>query len=599
MSKLEFKDITVKNFMSFGNVETTIDYKTGINLVTGKIEGSNGKNGVGKSCLLSDAISFALYGKILRGSKVTKDLIVNKFNKKDCVVSLRLNIDNEPYTIIRSIKPTELKVYFGDSQEEMKFDSMAHTQEWLEKKLGISYLCFNNIMVLNVASSVPFLDMEAAKKREVIENVLQLNSYSKMANMAKDFYLDLKTNIKVYDTEYKSALRDLETAKGTQDKLLKEQSEFDNRKKVSMDKIKNQIESTTKELEETKSKIVNKDYNEKINELQGTRDKLISEINNCQNKINLSKSELDNSNAAIKRLDEKPYCPTCHTPTDNPLIVDFLNSLKEKVSKNTLIIEEQNKLKESNKTKVTKIEETINKAKSIITEQIRLKQRVGILTSQLESLNKELTTEKSREFSIKVISNDDIKLLEEKVKQKEKILDTANTDFKHYEVIRNILGEEGLRKFVVSKILPLFNTKLNEYLKILGSEYTIAFNLNLEEKIMNCIKEERPYSSFSSGEKKRIDLSILLSLMDISRLQNSVDTNILVLDEVLDTSMCSDGVENFLEHLKEGFRKAYPEKCVYVISHRKEISNDVFDRKISLIKKHGFTEIESIIDLSK
>jgi DNA repair exonuclease SbcCD ATPase subunit len=599
MAKLEFKDITVKNFLSFGNVETTLDYKSGLNLVTGKTEGSNSRNGSGKSCFFSDAISFVLYGKVMRGAKVTKDLIVNKFNKKDCVVKLNLVIDGEPYKVIRSIKPTELKVYFGESQEEMKFDSMAHTQEWLEKKLGVSHLCFNNIMILNVASSVPYLDMDSAKKREVIENVLQLNSYSKMSEMAKKIYLDLKTNIKVYDSEYKSALRELEVIKENQTKLLSEQSDFESRKKVAISRIKNQIESTAKELEETKCKISEKDYNEKLNEFQVTRDKLITDSNNCQNKINLSKSDLDNSNAAIKRLAEKPFCPTCHTPTDNPLIVDFLNSLKEKVTKSTAIIDEQSKLKESNRVKIVKIEENISKAKTIINDQIRIKQRIGILTSQLQSLNKEFDTEHKREFSVKISSNENISVLEDQVKRKEKTLDTANTDFKHYEVIRNILGEEGLRKFVVSKILPLFNTKLNEYLKILGSEYTVAFNLNLEEKIMNCIKEERPYSSFSSGEKKRIDLSILLSLMDISRLQNSVDTNILVLDEVLDTSMCSDGVENFLEHLKEGFQKAYPDKCVYVISHRKEISNDVFNRKISIIKRKGFSEIESITEFTQ
>jgi DNA repair exonuclease SbcCD ATPase subunit len=198
-----------------------------------------------------------------------------------------------------------------------------------------------------------------------------------------------------------------------------------------------------------------------------------------------------------------------------------------------------------------------------------------------------------------VISDDDIKKYSEKYDDVSKLYKDASKSFQFNSLLRKILGEEGIRKFVVSKVLPYFNSKINGYLKIMGSDLSLRFDSNLDEQIITRNREERRYGSFSAGEKKRIDISVLLSLMDLAKLQNSVDTNILILDEVLDTAMDNEGIENFLNYLKSGFKSSYPDKSVYIITHRNTISDDFYDTMIKLTKKDGFTSIDNIIDLRK
>jgi DNA repair exonuclease SbcCD ATPase subunit len=181
------------------------------------------------------------------------------------------------------------------------------------------------------------------------------------------------------------------------------------------------------------------------------------------------------------------------------------------------------------------------------------------------------------------------------VKQAEDKFNLAQKDFKYNKFIRGLLGEDGVRKYVTMKVLPILNRKVNHYLSVLGSDYNITFDNELKEKLVARNKDIRSYSSFSGGEKKRIDLALLLALMDVSKERNSIDTNILVLDEILDTSLDTVGAESFLEHLKNGFKSTCPDKCIYIISHKKELGEETFDSIIHLVKKNGFTSIDKVI----
>jgi DNA repair exonuclease SbcCD ATPase subunit len=598
MAKIEFIDVSIKNFMSFGNAEVTFDYLKGINVVTGKVENSSSRNGVGKSTLLVDSLSFALYGKVLRGGKVVLGEMINKINKKDCVVTTRLRIDGELIKVVRSIKPNDLKIYVGEQQELKKFDANGRNQEWLEKKLGVNHTCFNNIIILNVNSSVPFLDMEAQKKREVIENILSSAIYGRMAVLAKDRHLDLKTALKQEEVAFQLINKQYETSKVTLAKHQETINQLQVEKDANLSKLNGELEKLKNKLENLKKSLVDKNHDSEKVELEKSIKGFELTINDLRSSIKIHQNDITKAKEALSHIENVPHCPTCHTPSDNPYIQSYITTLRKEVSDKE---ENINVAKKQGAALVKGKEETENKLKSIkeeIENQNKVKEEIRIANLNITHKEAEIKKEQDRKIQHGGVSQEEVNELEQKVKEHQVKLDTVSKEFQHYEVVRQILSEEGLRKFVVSRILPILNSKVNEYLKIMGSEYTLVFNMNLEEKILSRNREERPYNSFSSGEKKRLDLSVLLALMDISRMQNSVETNLLVLDEVLDTSMDSDGVENFLEFLKTGFKKAYPDKCIYIITHRKEIAGESFDRLINLVKKNNFTEIASIVDMT-
>jgi len=287
------------------------------------------------------------------------------------------------------------------------------------------------------------------------------------------------------------------------------------------------------------------------------------------------------------------HCPTCHTPTDNPIIQKYIIETKDNIAK---LGEQEKELKE----KIERADNIFNAMSKKIEEtnknyddQKDFKRQIAILESNLSTKVESLAIEEGRSFSVtSVISENDLLKYKNKFEETTISFETATKSYNYNYLLRRILGEDGVRKFVLSKILPFFNSKINQYLKIMGSDLTLVFNANLDAHIHTRNREERSYGGFSAGEKKRIDISVLMSLMDLAKLQNSVDTNILVLDEVLDTAM-----ENFLTYLKDGFKVMYPDKAVYIITHRNTLSDDFYDKMIMLQKKDGFTTVDSIIDL--
>jgi DNA repair exonuclease SbcCD ATPase subunit len=594
--KIIFERVRIKNFLSFGNNETIFDYQKGINVVTGIIEGSTKRNGVGKSTLLVDSLSFALYGRPLRGdAHINKENLINDVNGRECSVSVDFRIDKDEYTVTRTIKPNGLTIKHNG--QDVKFDSMKNTQEWLINKIGISHTCFSNILVLNVNSSQPFLAMDAALKREVIEDVLSLNIYGRMAESAKNIHLASKGDKSIVETELKSYLKQLQVADESLKSLKEKQDKFDEEKRNHCEDIENDIKTL-----QTKFDSIVIDETDYASQLQAAK----TSLTNIDSKILLLvkkeaeyKKDMKNASDMLKNLEHETSCPTCRTVlADSPLAQKFMQECRDTVEtcRNNLndIASKKEAGQKARQAKTDDISSLEEKIKSITS----LKNRRDIIQSQIDSKKMELSKEQSRTLDLgSVISEDKYQEYKNAVKKAEtKMTDSINT-FEYSKLIRNMLGEDGVRKFVLSKIMPFFNTKINHYLKIMGSDYSLVFDNNLVEKVITRTREVRDYNNFSSGEKKRIDLSILLALMDIAKVQNSVDTNILVLDEVLDTSMDNEGVESFLFFLKNGFKQLYGDKCIYIITHRSDISADNFDRIVALKKTKNFTIIDKIVEM--
>lgn len=588
--RINFKKVSVKNFLSFGNQETIFEYNKGIHAVTGHVEPGFKRNGVGKSSLLADSITFALYNKPIR--KINKDKMVNTANKKGCTVEVEFTIKNKEYKIVRGVSPTFLKIWEND--KEIEFDSMHNTQKWLENIIGISFNAFTNMIVLNVNHSKPFLEMTPQEKRPVLEDLLSLSIYGRMSKMAKDIHLTSRTEIKALESEIRKDLESLELSKKRRLSIEEETKKFEEEKNERLANLRSNLKKQQKEKSLLENNLENLDFSkleELKTKLKETKEKL-NKLNNKKYEYNKDKKDLE---VALSQLEHSPHCPTCKTPTDNPIVKKFIQETRENLqSLISSIQKNEEKIQRGNITK-EKLDKSISKLNKLKEKYQEITSKINNIDSKIENINESIEVESSRILNLSdIISEDYIKNKEEEIKLTEDKFKTANEKFKYFNKIRDLLGEEGIRKYIIKKVLPFLNKKVNHYLNILGSDYTIIFDSELNEKLIARNRDERPYASFSGGEKRRIDLALLLALMDVAKSQNSADTNILIMDEILDTSMDSDGVESFMEHLNESFKTLYPDKCIYIITHRKEIGEEHFDTIVNLVKKNGFTTIHNI-----
>lgn len=597
--KIFFRNVTVRNFLSFGEETTLFNYNTGIHVVTGEVRPGDKRNGAGKSTLLVDSIIFAIYGKTMR--KIKQGSIINKINGKKCVVSCEFDIGKKCYKIERGIKPSYLKVWERDDHDfsdenQKEFDSKKNTQkEWIDNKINISYESFINMIVMNINHSTPFLEMDLAKKRPVLVDLVNLGIYSKMSEVAKKEHLNANGNVKALTGSLKTRIDSYKINKQKRESLLKEADKFDHEKQERITELTSKLEVAKKDLDTVESKLTHIDYKSQLTELKHKYDQTIEKISNIKSKIQKHQIDSKNGEDLLKTLQSHPQCPICKTPTDNPLVKKYMDETKEMIIANKKIIEENLEKQKNGENVLKKIDTKSDSVRKESNEQESYKTKVKYLTKTVSDLENDIKQESERTLDIdSIISENDIKEESIKLKNIKEEYEGAKKDVDYHKFIRSILGEDGIGKYVIKKVLPFLNKKVNHYLDILGSDYKILFDQDLNENITTKNMEEREYASFSGGEKKRIDLSVLMAMMDVAKTQNSVDTNILILDEVLDTSMDAEGVESFMCHLKDSFSTAYPDKCVYIITHRKEIGEEIFDSMINIVKENDFTKLELI-----
>lgn len=592
--KVNFKKISIRNFLSFGNNETIFEYKPGINVVTGTIEGSTKRNGVGKSALLIDSLNFVLFGKPSRSVyHINKVNLINDVNKKNCEVHLDFSIGNEIYKIKRSIKPNFLIV--EENGKEIQFDSMKNTQKWIEDKLGITQTTFSNIIALNINTSKPFLALDLNEKRKIVEDILSLNIYSLLAESFKEKVLDSKSKISILFNDLSNKIKEKQSNEQNLERILKNISEFEAEKIKNCQMIEENLRKIKEEMTLYESKYKNSDTLSK--ELQLLKQKL----SDVQQKILLLEKEeskvkinIKNLEEAIHTLEHNEYCPVCKSHIkSNVYTQEFLNSCKEKLH---LELEKHHKIEEKKKNGLSyknELQSKINDLENEIKNNDIIKQKITLCRQKYESKLIELNNEKNKQINFDIsFLQQKIDVVNNEIEKIQKDLNEQNILFESSKFIRDILSnEEGVKKYIFSKIVPILNKKINDYLKILGADYTLLFNDKFEEIIYTSIGTERTYENFSSGEKKKIDLAVLLALTDIIKYYNSFDCNILVLDEVVDTSLDTESVNSLFYFLKNNYIKRFKDKSVYVITHKNEINPDMYDHLIELKKSHNFTYI--------
>jgi len=594
MKKIIFNKISIKNFLSVGSEPVVIDFKTGLHIITGlNKDKEDRRNGVGKSTV-ADAIYFAIFGSTLRELK--KEHIVNNTNRENCEVILDFDIEGfdrkDEYQIIRMLEPSRCYVY--KNGEDKTRDSIINTTEYIFEKINCSPDIFQNCVIMTVNNTIPFMAKKKIEKRKFIEGIFNLEVFSTMLQRLRDEYNESKRNFDIESTkctEIENSLSLQVTAKEV----------YNKERDAKREKYTGRKESNIKELQLLDKKINEftaldiKKIEKDISTLTTKAEKIDQEIKVLRDKTSSYRTQIELKEKDYKRIGtDKDACPTC------------LRALEDK-DKNH-IKEEKQKIKKEISDFENKINTNVAKEEESSALELKLYGAVESLKGKINAFNleqKELESIKTRINQLNVWQKElDIDLAElsktnnqhdtnieditKRLEEIKSVLEKTKIHFNMLDAVKFVLSEEGVKSYIVKKILQLFNSKLAYYLKKMDSNCICIFNEYFEEEIIDEKGKPCSYFNFSGAERKNIDLACLFAFMDIRRLQGNVAFNFSVYDELFDSSLDEKGVELVLGILRERIEK-YNE-CIMVISHRKESVKFASGDIIFLEKKNGITK---------
>jgi len=567
-----FENIKWKNFLSTGNQYSEIDLKgTSTTLIVGN-------NGSGKSTVL-DALTFSLFGKPFR--KINKSQLVNSTNEKDCSVEVDFSIGTIKWKVIRGIKPNVFEIYRDDTLLDQS-SSANDQQKWLEQNvLKMNYKSFTQIVVLGSSTFVPFMQLSATNRREVIEDLLDIKIFSSMNNIIRDKIRVVKEDVRTLELK-KESLNDkvdmqekfMEEIESRGKERIKDKEEKINLLEGEMEETSDQTECLVKDVE-----LFNKD----LESVSGAANKLL-ELNNYRGKISQKVASITKEH---KFFTQNTVCPTCTQSIDE----DFrINKIDDAQTRAKELQSGYDKLEEAIKTEqererqftnlskeITKLTHGISKNNTTVSacqRQVReLESEIQTLTSQLENRNTE---------------HDKLETFKENLQETYDNLVSHKDKIKYYNFTYGLLKDGGVKTKIIKKYLPLINQQVNRYLQMMDFYINFTLDEEFNETIQSPIHEDFSYASFSEGEKQRIDLALLFTWREVAKFKNSVSTNLMILDEVFDSSLDGQGTEEFLKIIRYVIKDAN----IFIISHKTGLE-DKFEDHIRFEKLKGFSRMVS------
>jgi len=598
MKYVNFNSVKIRNFLSIGSSPITIKFRHGVNVITGvNKDKEDRRNGVGKSTI-ADAIHFAIFGETIR--ELSKDFIVNSINKKNTYVELEFTINEnnktKNYRIVRKLKPTKCYLYINDT--DVTESTIPNTSKKIKGILNSSPEVFQNCVIMSLNTTLPFMGQKKVEKRKFIEGILNLEIFSDMLLHARAEHNDVQK-------KYESITKDFDHANNIHKLLQDQKDKIITNINEQKNKIEDRIITINEDVNSNKSKIknINKDlYNKsknKLNEIQSKLNEIHKQIDLNSTKITQHKTEIKFYKKQISNIGtNKDTCPTClrqinsndrtHIKKEKEKINKDINNCDQDIES----LNEQQKgvfeLKENNILAESKLNEYISNIKTVHNNNNLTKTYINNLTNDLKKNKKELQELHKRETNLEIKElNHKIKTKLNEVNELDKISDTIHSDLETLQVVKYILSEEGVKSFIVKKILDVLNNRLIYYLQKMDANCICRFNEYFEEEIVNEKGQECSYFNFSGAERKNIDLAILFTFMDMRRLQGDIAYNLVMFDELLDSSLDEQGVELVLNIIKERVEK-YKES-IYIISHRKESVKAATGEVIVLEKKNSIT----------
>ena len=561
---IRLKTVRFKNFLASGNrfIEVKLDKEPMMLIV--------GKNGAGKSTLI-DAITFSLFGKPFK--KVNKGQLMNTVNEKDLMVEIEFSVGKTEWKIRRGMKPVVFEIYHNGKVINQDAKSTDYQKYLEEKVLKLNFKSFTQIVVLGSASFVPFMQLTANDRRVIIEDILDIGIFSIMKNLVKDRSNSLKEEL--LDLEFKLKL--------LQEKIILEKKYIKDLKYNSEKKRKSDLEK----IKETEKLII------KLNdEIEDHKDMVLSLINSIIDKSSMLKKnkELDSYklqiNKNLKKLnkentffEDNENCPTCEQDIDEK----FKNNKLKQILKD---IDEMNNGLDKLNEEVDKVDERISEI-MVCNETIQKEENIiSLKNSDIQAHNSfitKLNEELQEDVDSKVISKKTLFESELQEYKNERLQYIEQR--RYYDILDTILNDKGIKTRVIRKYLPVINNHVNKYLKDMDFFVNFQLDENFNETIKSRNRDDFSYYSFSEGEKKRIDISLLLTWRDIAAMRNSVNVNLLILDEIFDASLDQSGMDDLMKLFN--FLK---NTNLFVISHKLDILDDKFPSKITVEKINNFSQ---------
>ena len=567
---IEFKSIKWKNFLSTGNNFTEV------NLNGHERTLIVGENGAGKSTIL-DALCFSLFAKPFR--KVNKSQLVNTVNCGDCRTELEFIIGKINWKIVRAIKPNVFEIY-KNGILLVQSSAAADQQKWLEQNvLKMNYKSFTQIVVLGSSTFVPFMQLSAPGRRDVIEDILDIRIFSTMNTILKE---RVKVNKEqVYDVENAmSLLKDKVTVQRTLIDDLKKQSDSNvSHWNESIESLKKDIKTSQNEVE-----LDMREMDSLGVELEETEDPS-DRMNKLREFTITFNGKMKDLKSEIKFFKDNKICPTCHQGIGSELKDDMLNKDEDKLTKLNEALDQI----ASEQDKLDKEWNSRNDIQKLIKDsQIKVKQTLADINwknNKIKEIEKEIKSIENNDDSVE-LEKEKLRKIIEQGQEKEILRRDIIQKQSDLQLVSEFLKDGGVKSSIIKKYLPVMNDLINKYLQKL--EFYVNFNLDemFNETIKSRFRDEFSYASFSEGEKMRIDLALLFTWREIAKLKNSVNTNILILDEIFDSSLDTNGTMDFMKilyNITDG-------NNVFVISHKGEQIVDKFDNVIEFKKHKNFSK---------
>ena len=566
-----FKSIRWKNFLSTGNAfsEIRLDASPATLIV--------GANGAGKSTFL-DAMCYALFNKPFR--KITISQLVNAVNEKDLLVELDFTIGSREYMVRRGRKPNVFEIYLNGTKTKEEASSVEQ-QKYLEQSiLGLNYKSFTQVVVLGSSCFVPFMQLTPPNRREVIEDLLDIRIFSTMNGILKEKCKLIRESIREVEYQFELAKNKVETQQALIEHLKEQSNANTSRRKAEIENLEIEIKDITKSVDEDLE--LSKSYEDSLKEY--------ANVDASLSQLRIYESRFKDKQKAFKKeykfFESNEHCPTCQQAITEELRTNKKSGITDQLTQIETATEQLKGelddilVKISNKNEIVQELSTTQQAISEAQREIQYRKRqIKAIEKKIDEATGSNSSLKKEKDKLKQLAKDGLKV-EDSLLDEKRVRDNYNT-------VTNMLRDTGIKSTIIKKYLPIMNQLINRYLKELDFYVSFELDENFLETIKSRFRDEFSYASFSEGEKMRIDLALLFTWRTIAKMKNSANTNLLILDEIFDSSLDVSGTDDFLKILHTVSDKTN----VFVISHKTESLQDKFASTLSVEKKQNFSVI--------
>jgi DNA repair exonuclease SbcCD ATPase subunit len=571
---ITFKTIRWKNFLSTGNVFTEV------NLTKSKTSLIVGENGSGKSTIL-DALTFSLFGKPFR--KINKPMLINSINEKDCLTEIEFSIGKNEYKVVRGIKPNVFEIYCNGQLWNQESTLVDQQKNFEQNVLKMNYKSFTQIVVLGSSTFVPFMRLPVAQRREIIEDILDIQIFSVMNVLLKDKIRENKEDIKNFDYQIDLIKEKIQLQKNYLLEIDKKQKADISKKAEKISEFLNEEMLQHNLIKETNNKI--EELNKEIETYSSSSQKL-KKLNTFLIKLN---SKMQTCQKEHQFFEKNKVCPTCTQDLSDTFREEKISSGKSKLDEMQAGYDDLLEAIEEEEKRFSKWNDI---SKSITDNNNKISQAnfsIDSIRKSIAGLEKEIKELESGGGDKKEAYSKLETLVEDK-KQLSSQLSESKKDKDMLSVASGLLKDNGIKTRIIKKYLPVMNKLINQYLQ--GMDFYVNFTLdeNFEETIKSRFRDQFSYASFSEGEKARIDIALLLTWRSVAKLKNSVDTNLLILDEIFDGSLDQQGGSD----LGWILRNFDDNVSIFVISHKEQL-NDKYERTFNVEKIKNFSVIRETV----